>query len=207
MVFGVARTWLVALAAAFAAPAFAQDNQLLDDAVALAAIPPSYGAEIASGKTEGPVNLLIAAHRTAAQRYSDSYLTSRQAAAAPGRNVDAAAPPGRCQHFQTAPDGWRGGSRRSAQPSRRSLRWSAPATHSFVCWSRRRAAVRSAISWSTATRRPMRCSCARTAGSRLAQGRGARHQDRRGHRGRPRLAASRDGRARSIRPDGAGRHR
>jgi hypothetical protein len=42
MVFGVARTWLVALAAAFAAPALAQDNQLLDDAVALAAIPPSW---------------------------------------------------------------------------------------------------------------------------------------------------------------------
>ena len=68
--------WLVALAAAFAAPALAQDNQLLDDAVALAAIPPSYGAEIASGKIEGPVNLLIAAHRMAVQRYSDTHLTS-----------------------------------------------------------------------------------------------------------------------------------
>jgi hypothetical protein len=76
MRFGIARAGLVALTAALAAPAFAQDDQVLDGAAALAAEPPAFEAQIAGGKPEGPLNLLIAAHRTAAQRYSDSYLTS-----------------------------------------------------------------------------------------------------------------------------------
>lgn len=72
MVLGIARAGLFALAATLAAPAFAQDNQILDDALTLAAEPPAFAAE----RAEGTVNLLIAAHRTTAQRYSDSYLAS-----------------------------------------------------------------------------------------------------------------------------------
>lgn len=73
---GMARAGLFALAVAFATPALAQDNQVLDEAVTLAATPPVFEAELAAGRAEVPVNLLIAAHRTIAQRYSDSYLTS-----------------------------------------------------------------------------------------------------------------------------------
>ncbi|MEJ0076714.1 MAG: hypothetical protein WDO17_14930 [Alphaproteobacteria bacterium] len=76
MRFGTARMGLLALAALWAAPALAQDDPVLDDAAALAAIPPAFEAGMAAGKSEGPFNLLIAAHRTTAQRYSDSYLTS-----------------------------------------------------------------------------------------------------------------------------------
>ncbi|MGB9367146.1 MAG: hypothetical protein WCE79_14155 [Xanthobacteraceae bacterium] len=76
MVFGIARMGVLALAAAFAAPALAQDDRLLDEAVTLAAIPPAFAPDAAAIRPEGPVNLLIAAHRTAAQRYSDSFLTS-----------------------------------------------------------------------------------------------------------------------------------
>jgi hypothetical protein len=73
---GIGRAGLFALAVASAAPAFAQDDPILDEAVALAAVPPAYGTEAATAKSEGPLNLLIAAHRMTAQRYSDSYLTS-----------------------------------------------------------------------------------------------------------------------------------
>jgi len=72
---GIARAGLFALAVASVAPAFAQDNQVLDDAAYLAARPPSL-SEGATRIGEGPVNVLVAAHRTTAQRYSDSYLTS-----------------------------------------------------------------------------------------------------------------------------------
>ena len=73
---GFARAGLVALAAAFAAPAFAHDDLLLDEALTLAALPPAFEINIAAERAESPVNLLIAAHRTAVQRYSDSYHTS-----------------------------------------------------------------------------------------------------------------------------------
>jgi hypothetical protein len=76
MMVGIARIGLVALAVFAAGPALAQDNPVLDDAAALAAIPPAFEAAVAAPMREGPLNLLIAAHRTAAQRYSDSYLTS-----------------------------------------------------------------------------------------------------------------------------------
>lgn len=72
----MARAGLFALAAACAAPALAHDDRLLDEAVTLAARPPGYGAEVGAARTEGLVNLLIAAHRTAVQRYSDSTLIS-----------------------------------------------------------------------------------------------------------------------------------
>ena len=74
MIVGIARTWAFTFAALWAAPAFAQDNQLLDDALALAAIPPAFEAEAAA--RDETLNLLIAAHRTTVQRYSDSFLTS-----------------------------------------------------------------------------------------------------------------------------------
>lgn len=61
---------------ALAAPACAQDNQTLDDAAALAQTPPAFESVATAAKADAPVNLLIAAHRTSAQRYSDSYLTS-----------------------------------------------------------------------------------------------------------------------------------
>jgi hypothetical protein len=81
MAFGMTRTALFALAAVFAAPALAQDhfgydNQVLDDAAMLAAVPPAFALEVPPAKAEGPLTLLIAAHRTAVQRYSDSFLTS-----------------------------------------------------------------------------------------------------------------------------------
>lgn len=76
MAVGMARAGLLVLAAAFAGPACAQDRQVLDEAVTLAALPPAFESVAATGTTEAPVNLLIAAHRTAAQRYSDSFLTS-----------------------------------------------------------------------------------------------------------------------------------
>jgi hypothetical protein len=76
MGFGMARMGLFALAALGAAPAFAQDNQLLDQALTLAAIPPAFAADASAAPREGRLNLLIAAHRTTAQRYSDSFLTS-----------------------------------------------------------------------------------------------------------------------------------
>jgi hypothetical protein len=76
MAFGIARTGLIALAAACAAPALAQDDPVLDQAVMLAALPPAFELDAPAIRIEGPVNLLIAAHRTAVQRYSDSYLTS-----------------------------------------------------------------------------------------------------------------------------------
>jgi len=72
MIVGMARAGLFALAGALTAPACAQD-QALDDVLTLAAIPPAFAAE---AEVEQPVNLLIAAHRTTAQRYSDSWLTS-----------------------------------------------------------------------------------------------------------------------------------
>jgi hypothetical protein len=72
---GFARAGLVALAAAFAAPALAHDDLILGDALTLAALPPAFEINVAAG-AESPVNLLVAAHRTAAQRYSDSYHTS-----------------------------------------------------------------------------------------------------------------------------------
>jgi hypothetical protein len=72
MAFGIARAGFLALAA-WAAPALAQGNQLLDEALTLAAIPPAFEAAVVAGR---PVNLLIAAHRTGVQRYSDSFLTS-----------------------------------------------------------------------------------------------------------------------------------
>src|SRR5689334_21297565 len=75
MIVGMARAGLFALAAVLAAPAFAQD-QLLADAVTLAALPPEFAADPVVLTTERPVNLLIAAHRTTVQRYSDSFLTS-----------------------------------------------------------------------------------------------------------------------------------
>ena len=78
---------------ALAAPAFAQDNLTLDDAAALAQTPPAFADEVLSkaaslaatppafgrvttDNADAPVNLLIAAHRTTAQRYSDTWLTS-----------------------------------------------------------------------------------------------------------------------------------
>ena len=67
---------LLALAAIGAAPAFAQDVELLDEALTLAAIPPAFEAAPARERPDGPLNLLIAAHRTAAERYSDSFLES-----------------------------------------------------------------------------------------------------------------------------------
>ena len=73
---GFARAGLVALAAAFTAPALAHDDLLLDDALTLAALPPAFEISIATARVESPVNLLIAAHRTVVQRYSDTYLTS-----------------------------------------------------------------------------------------------------------------------------------
>jgi hypothetical protein len=72
---GIAIIWLIALAA-FAAPALAQDHRVLDEAVTLAAIPPAFELDAPAMRAEGPVNLLIAAHRTGVQRYSDSFLTS-----------------------------------------------------------------------------------------------------------------------------------
>jgi hypothetical protein len=80
--------------AALTAPACAQDNQTLDEAAALAQTPPAFADEVLSEaaslaetppafesaataeRADTPVNLLIAAHRTTAQRYSDSFLTS-----------------------------------------------------------------------------------------------------------------------------------
>jgi hypothetical protein len=76
MAFGIARAGLFALTAAFATPALAQDQQVLDDAVTLAAVPPAFESAATADKADAPVNLLIAAHRTTAQRYSDSWLTS-----------------------------------------------------------------------------------------------------------------------------------
>jgi len=73
---GFVRAGLVALAAAFAAPALAHDDLLLDDARTLATLPLAFDITIAAERAESPVNLLIAAHRTAVQRYSDSYHTS-----------------------------------------------------------------------------------------------------------------------------------
>src|ERR1051325_686335 len=76
MRFGIARMGLLALAAIGAAPAFAQDVELLDEALTLAAIPPAFEAAPARERPDGPLNLLIAAHRTTAERYSDSFLES-----------------------------------------------------------------------------------------------------------------------------------
>lgn len=53
------------------AAAAAQAIDPLDEAAALAETPPAFTADLT-----GPVNLLIAVHRTTARRYSDSYLTS-----------------------------------------------------------------------------------------------------------------------------------
>jgi hypothetical protein len=74
---GAARVTCLAFwaAVALAAPACAQDNAMLDDAAALAQTPPAFESAAAE-KADAPVNLLIAAHRTTAQRYSDSWLTS-----------------------------------------------------------------------------------------------------------------------------------
>lgn len=74
---GAARAGYLAIwaVAALMTPACAQDNQALDDAAALAQTPPAFESTTAT-KTDTPVNLLIAAHRTTAQRYSDSWLTS-----------------------------------------------------------------------------------------------------------------------------------
>src|ERR1041385_1542018 len=94
MHFGSGGGGLLARAVAWAAPAFAQDNQTLDQAAALAQAAPAFADEILSeaaslaetppefgsvsiaDKMDAPVNLLIAAHRTTAQRSSDSWLTS-----------------------------------------------------------------------------------------------------------------------------------
>ena len=76
MLVGITRAGLVALAAAFAAPALAQDIVLLDAAVTLAAVPPAFALDPPDSSADTPVNLLIAAHRTTAQRHSDSYLPS-----------------------------------------------------------------------------------------------------------------------------------
>lgn len=76
MGFGMTRVGLLLLAAAFAAPALAQDDRLLDEAVSLAALPPAFEIAVPAEPGPGAVNLLIAAHRTAVQRYSDSYLAS-----------------------------------------------------------------------------------------------------------------------------------
>src|ERR1700752_646338 len=87
---GFARAGLVLLAAAFTAPAFAHDDLLLGDALALAALPPAFERDVATQRAESPVNLLIAAHRTGVQRYSDSYLTSgkpRRRAVAPSMRL------------------------------------------------------------------------------------------------------------------------
>jgi hypothetical protein len=93
---GAARAGYLAVwaMAALAAPACAQDNQTLDEAAALAQTPPAFADEVldqaaslaetppaferatTAERADAPVNLLIAAHRTTAQRYSDSWLTS-----------------------------------------------------------------------------------------------------------------------------------
>ncbi len=61
----------------------ARSGDTLDDALALAENPPAIAlnergppADEAPADATNPVNLLIAAHRTSAQRYSDTYLTS-----------------------------------------------------------------------------------------------------------------------------------
>src|ERR1041384_930979 len=84
MLVGITRAGLVALAAAFAAPALAQDIVLLDAAVTLAAVPPAFALDPPDSSADTPVNLLIAAHRTTAQRHSDSYLTSGKPRRRPG---------------------------------------------------------------------------------------------------------------------------
>ncbi len=86
---GAARYLLALLVAGLAAQsAFAQANETLDDAAALAATPPLFDkpdavAAFPVGEPrpavevgEAPVNLLIAAHKTTTRRYSNSYLTS-----------------------------------------------------------------------------------------------------------------------------------
>jgi hypothetical protein len=72
-----------ALALAQTLPEIAQTNDALADALALAENPPTLdavalapsAADVPPG-SGNPVNLLIAAHRTPNQRYSDTYLTS-----------------------------------------------------------------------------------------------------------------------------------
>jgi len=56
--------------------AAAQTDDPLDAAAALAETPPAFTTELAAGEPEAPVNLLVAGHRTGAQRYSDIYTTS-----------------------------------------------------------------------------------------------------------------------------------
>jgi hypothetical protein len=74
MGIGATRLGAVALAAALAGTAHAHDIAAIEDARSLAATPPAFGR--ATDIDDGAINLLIAAHRTTAQRYSDSYLTS-----------------------------------------------------------------------------------------------------------------------------------
>ena len=85
--------------AIFGAPSFAQDNDVLQEAVKLAETPPSFvsgadpildqaltlaetppaftaGEPVVTAIGGAPVNLLIAAHRTGAERYSDTYTTT-----------------------------------------------------------------------------------------------------------------------------------
>ncbi len=71
---GIARAGLFSLAV-LTLPASAQE-QVLDDASILATTPPAIETNVATEPRVEPVNLLIAAHRTAAQRYSDSFLAS-----------------------------------------------------------------------------------------------------------------------------------
>lgn len=84
----IARLLAMLLVAAACVPSAvcAADNETLDAAVALAGTPPEFASDVAiveppAGETpviiaDGRVNLLIAANRTGAQRYSDTYTSS-----------------------------------------------------------------------------------------------------------------------------------
>ena len=50
--------------------------RILSQAASLAETPPAFESATTADKADAPVNLLIAAHRTTAQRYSDTWLTS-----------------------------------------------------------------------------------------------------------------------------------
>ena len=121
---GFARAGLVALAAAFAAPALAHDDLLLGDALTLAALPPAFEISIAAERAESPVNLLIAAHRTGGAALQRQLSHLRQAAAAPGRDLDAPAPAGRREFHQPHPMARAADRDDPRRRAGRSLRWS-----------------------------------------------------------------------------------